>query len=151
MIKKIFLLLFLLFVLTYAAFPMDLGLIVGVGTINNRTESIYGASGSWGFIIPMLKFEVEYYNLGKRKYEAVTGGLKLRKKLGKFAPYALIGVGAEFENITFHTGEYETFLFVGGGVHFFMIDFVSIRGDIRFLNYADYNKTRLSVGVFVHI
>ena len=149
MIKKIFVIISVLFVLPVCVFSFELGLIGG--TINKPTESIYGISGTSGFIIPLLKFEVEYYNLAKRKWEAVTGGVKLRKKFGKFAPYAVVGVGAEFPNLTFHTSQYETFLFVGGGVHYHFAGFFSLRADIRFQNFSEKNKTRLSVGIFAHI
>ncbi len=149
MTKKLKIFVFLLFITTLCTFTMQVGMIGG--TINKPTEYLYGCSASFGFIVPLLKFEIEYYTMTDRAFEAVTGGVKLGKKVGRFAPYAILGAGTEFQNFTLKTSKYDTFLFVGGGIHFFLIDFLSLRADIRFQNFSGFNKTRLSAGVFFHL
>ncbi len=151
-VKTITFFIILTMLFTVPSFTFELGLIGGtIGGGGQTNEGIYGISGGFGFIIPMVKFEVEYYNLNDRRFEAVTGGVKVRKRFGKFAPYAILGGGAEFENLTFKTSEYETFFFIGGGVHVFLIDFLSVRADLRFQTFSEFNKTRFSLGVFFHL
>lgn len=147
--KRILIGVSILFLFSASLFSLELGLIVGSST--NPAEAIYGISAGSGFIVPLLKFEFEYYNLADRKYEALTAGVKLRKRFRKFAPYGIIGVGSEFDNITFKFDKYETFFFVGGGLHLYIGSILSLRADIRFLNFSDTNKTRLSVGAFFHL
>lgn len=149
MIKKTFLFIFVLSIFSVSVFSTELGFIAG--SIDNPRETIYGLSASGGFIVPILKFEFEYYNMNERKYEALTAGVKLRKRFKKFAPYAILGVGSEFEHLTFKFENYKNFVFVGGGLHFYFGGFFSIRADLRFLNYSDNNKIRLSAGIFFHI
>jgi hypothetical protein len=147
--KRILIFISILFIFAASLFSLELGLIAG--SITKPSEAIYGISACSGIIIPLLKFEVEYYNLADRKFEALTTGVKLRKRFRKFAPYGVVGVGSEFDNLTFNFDKYETFFFVGGGIHLYVGGFLSLRADIRFLNFSDTNKTRLSVGAFFHL
>jgi hypothetical protein len=157
MVRKLFLIVgFMMFfcISTYAA---QLGLTLGL--MSNSAESSnglnYGISGGGGFFIPMVKFEVEYYKINDTvppdSPHAMTFGIKFQPKFGKFSPYGIIGIGSEFEKLNFSFSKYEKFTFLGGGVHFFLMDIMSLRADIRFLNFSDRTKTRISGGIFVHI
>jgi hypothetical protein len=105
--------------------------------------------------VPMLKLEVEYYKVSKSVVpdlpNTLTAAVKFRPDLGRLAPYGVLGVGAEFDRFTLHSGEYNKISFIGGGVHLFLTGMVSIRGDIRFLHYKGYNRTRYTAGLFIHI
>jgi len=149
MIKKIAVFMVLLTIGPMLVSPVEMGIIGG--TINKPGESIYGLSAGFGFIVPLLKFEVEYFNMSERAFESLTVGVKLRKKFGHIAPYAIVGAGAEFEKFTLKFGQYDTYLFVGGGIHYFLTSMLSFRGDIRFLNFSDFTRTRLSIGLFFHL
>ena len=81
----------------------------------------------------------------------ITAGIKFRPKFGKLAPYGIIGVGGEFEHLTFNFSKYDKFTFIGGGAHLFFSDMISIRTDIRFLNFSDSTRTRFSGGIFFHL
>lgn len=149
MIKKkcVYLIFFLGLVLKI--FPIEVGLIGG--NISNPSEFNYGLSGGSGLIIPMLKFELEFYQMAETNFKALTAGLKLRPKFGKLAPYIIVGAGTELDKFTFKFSEYEFFTFFGGGIHYFLIRNVSIRLDIRFQSFSAANKTRLEAGVFFHL
>jgi len=90
--KRILIFISILFLFAASVFSIEMGLIAGSST--NPSEAIYGISACSGIIVPLLKFEVEYYNLEKRKFEALTIGVKLRKRFRKLAPYGVIGVGS---------------------------------------------------------
>lgn len=149
MIKKIFLLTLILSLFTVAVSPLEVGIIGG--SINHPSETVYGFSAGGGFMVPLLKFEVEYYNLTDRKWEALTVGVKLRKRIRNIAPYAILGAGSEFENLTFRFSDFDYFLFVGGGIHFYVGGLLSVRADLRFQNLSDQTKTRFTVGLFFHL
>jgi hypothetical protein len=149
MIKKICLLTLILSLFTVAASPIELGIIGG--SIDHPSETVYGFSVGSGFMIPLLKFEAEYYNLTERKWEALTVGIKVRKRIGNIAPYGILGAGAEFKNLTFKFSNHEYFFFVGGGLHFFVGSVLSVRADLRFQNFSDQTKTRFTVGLFFHL
>lgn len=149
MIKRILIFTTIFLIFSAAVFSAELGLIFG--SINKPSEAIYGFSAGSGMLVPLLKFEVEYYNLADRKYEALTLGVKLRKRFRKIAPYGVIGVGTEVEYFTFDVDEFDSFLFVGGGIHYYIAGIFSIRADLRFQNFKDISKTRFSVGIFAHL
>ena len=125
------------------------------GNITNPSRLNYGFSVGMGFLAPMVKFEIEAYRLADTEAlelrNAITGGVKFRPRFGKFAPYAVVGFGAEFKRISLDFDKYESFTFLGGGLHIFVTGMISLRGDIRFLNYSGYNRTRLSAGLFLHL
>jgi len=152
MIKRIFLTVVILVLCTYGLFSIEAGLIGG--RVTNPSHTLYGLSGTMGFIVPMIKFEVELYKMTDVAFpgfeKAATCAVKFRPKFGKFSPYAVAGFGAEFDKISFHSDEYDSFTFVGGGVHYYITGMISVRGDVRFLNYSGFNRTRLSAGVFIH-
>ena len=148
MIKKvIFLILFLIVTLNIS--PIEVGLIGG--NISNPSEFNYGLSGGSGFFVPMLKFELEFYQLAESTWKGLTTGIKFRPKFGKLAPYMIVGAGTELEKITFKFSEYEFFTFIGGGIHYFAIRHLSLRLDVRFQNFSAVNRTRLEVGIFFHL
>lgn len=157
MIKKIVLLIAVVVFLNSFTHAAELGLTLGAMSNSDSSSGglNYGISGGGGFFIPMVKFEVEYYKIKDTELpdrpNAMTVGIKFQPKFGKFAPYAIIGVGSEFEKLNFSFSKYEKFTFLGGGVHFFLMDIMSLRADIRFLNFSDRTKTRISGGLFVHI
>lgn len=130
---------------------------VTVGSMSKTLDSgfHYGFAGGTGMLIPMLKFEVEYYKMKEEmpldRSNTLSLGIKFRPKFGHFAPYGIIGVGGEFDNFGLKFSKYNKFSFFGGGVHVFIKGMLSLRGDIRFLNFSDSTRTRFSAGVFIHI
>ena len=127
----------------------ELGLIGG--TQSNPSNTVYGLSMGSGFLIPMVKLEIEGVKLGNSGYKMLSGGIKFRPRLGIFSPYAIVGAGSEFESFSFQFSQYNNFTFFGVGAHVHLLYLVSLRGDIRFYNYPDYNRTRFTAGIFVHL
>jgi hypothetical protein len=130
-------------------FAIEVGLIGG--NISNPSKFNYGISGGSGMFIPMLKFELEFYQLAESTRKGLTTGIKFRPKLGKLAPFMIVGAGTEMEKITFQLSEYDFFTFIGGGIHYFAIRNLSLRLDVRFLNFSAANRTRLEAGIFFHL
>ena len=153
MIKKILLLTVILMVVNGIAFAFEFGVTGGVMSKSSSNFN-YGIVMGTGFFVPMLKTEFEFYKMRGTEPpdnpNGMTAGIKFRPKFGKFSPYAILGVGGEFEHLTFDFGEYNKFTLIGGGVHLFLMDMISIRADIRFLNFSDSTRTRFSGGVFFH-
>jgi len=143
---------FVFLVFSYGLFSFEAGLTIG--TVTNPSRTNYGLSGGMGFLVPMVKFEIEIYRKSDTEAldpkNAVTTGIKFRPRLGKFGPYAVIGIGTEFNSLGFDFDEYENFSFIGGGVHYYLAGIISLRADIRFLNYSGYNRTRFTAGLFFH-
>ena len=143
---------FVLLVFSYGLFSFEAG--VTIGNISNPSQTTYGLSGSMGFLVPMVKFEIEIYRKsdtdGLGLKNAASTGIKFRPKMGKFGPYAIIGVGSDFDKLGFDSDNYENFTFIGGGVHYYAAGIISLRADIRFLNYSGYNRTRFTAGLFFH-
>jgi hypothetical protein len=127
----------------------ELGLIGG--TQSNPSNTVYGLSMGSGFLIPMVKLEIEGIKLGDSGYKMLTGGIKFRPRLGIISPYAIVGAGSEFDSFSFSFSQYNNFTFFGVGAHVHLMYLVSLRGDIRFFNYSDYNRTRFTAGIFVHL
>ncbi len=154
MMKKIAIFTVLSLVLATGLFSIELGLIGG--NISNPSHGFYGLSSGSGFFVPMLKIEFELYRKTKTEdpefANTASAGIKFRPGFGPFMPYAVVGVGAEFKKFTLDFGKdkYDFFTFIGGGVHYKVAGMISLRADIRFLNFSDYNRTRLSAGVFFH-
>lgn len=151
--KKIMTAAFLCLFFSTGLFSMELGVIGG--NISNPSHLNYGLSGSFGFLIPMVKFEFELTrqtNAEELEFpNAFTAGIKFRPSFGRLMPYAVVGTGAGYKSFSLHRDEYDTFTFIGGGVYYKMMGVISIRADIRFLNFSDYNRTRLTAGIFFHI
>ena len=99
----------------------------------------------------MTRLEFEGYRLSGMSMNALTAGIAFRPKLGKVAPYMILGAGAEFEKLNFHFSDYRAFTFLGGGCHLFLTPILSLRFDIRFTHSRDADGTRLSGGIFLHI
>lgn len=141
------------------AFGLEVGLTGGAMSKKIDSGFHYGLAVTTGFLVPMVKFEFEVYKMKENvataavagKEKALCVGVKFRPKLGSFAPYAIVGVGGEFDKFGFDFGDYHKFTFIGGGCHFFLMDMLSIRADIRVMHFKDMNKTRFSAGVFLHI
>ncbi len=136
------------------AFALEFGVTGGIMD-KSSSKFNYGIAGGIGFVIPMLKLEVEFYKMSGAelpdKPSVITAGIKFRPKFGKLAPYGIIGVGGEFERWTFDFGEYDKFTYIGGGIHLFISAMISIRADIRLLNFSDSTRTRFSGGIFFHL
>jgi len=151
--KKIAAAAFLCLVFSTGLFSMELGVIGG--NISNPSHLNYGLSGSFGFLIPLVKFEFELTrqtNAEELEFpNAVTGGIKFRPTFGRFMPYVVVGIGAEFKRFNLDRDEYDSFTFIGGGIHYKMMAVFSIRGDLRFFSFSGYNRTRLTAGLFFHI
>jgi hypothetical protein len=152
MIKKTLLVPVLFLLLVPASFAFEVG--VTVGGISNPSHLNYGLNGGMGLLLPMVKFEVEVYQKTKTELpeqkNAITGGIKFRPKFGRFAPYAIVGVGTDFDTLSLDFDKYSRFTFVGGGVHVFAAGILSFRADVRFLDYTDFNRTRFTAGLFLH-
>ncbi len=128
---------------------VDAGFIAG--SLNQPSSFFYGLSAGAGAIVPMVKFEFEGYRIKEAGLNSLSAAITLRPKFGSFAPYALLGVGSEFEKLNFRFSEYRFYTMLGGGFHIFFSSLFSLRFDLRFLNFSDVNKTRVSGGVFVHL
>jgi hypothetical protein len=152
MTKKFFLYLLLSLCCTVGLFSFEIGLVGG--NISKPSHTIYGISGGMGMLVPMIKIEVEFLKVREPELleypNIMTLAIKFRPKLGKFAPYGVLGVGAAFESLQFDLKDYDKFTFVGGGVHYYVAGMFSLRGDIRFMNYSGFNRTRLTGGIFLH-
>ncbi|MCP4146579.1 MAG: porin family protein [bacterium] len=170
MIKRVTQIIVVLAVVCGSLSAMEAGLTVGTLGKTDGTGLNYGISGGMGTIIPMLKFEAGLYRIKKPGIEGTeadtgvteenpipfkpnvfTAGLKFRPKFGRFAPYAIVGLGWEFEKVSLRFSLHNKFTFIGGGLHVFLMDMVSVRGDIRLLNFSEATKTRFSAGVFLHL
>ncbi len=148
-------------------YGFEFGVTGGVLTNTDGSGFNYGLSASSGLLIPMLKLEVEYYRLKTPdlntppetgtaanipfKQNTLTTGVKFRPKVGRISPYVIAGVGMEFEKLGFQLSKFNKFAFFGGGVMVKLKAMVSLRADIRFLNFSDGTKTRISGGVFVSL
>lgn len=145
--KVLFAGIMLLFSLSAPA--LDLGL--GAGSSSRPSSFFYGLSLGSGTFVPLLKLEFEGWRSSETGMNSLSAAAKLRPKFGAFAPYAVLGVGAEFARLNFKFNDYEFFTFVGGGFHVFLAPIVSLRADLRFLNLPEADKTRISGGVFIHL
>jgi len=148
-IKSLIIFLFIFVVLTAAMGAVEIGFIAG--TLNNPGGFSYGLSSGGGFIVSLIRFEIEIYKITNSDYKGISGSMKVRPKFGKFAPYAVLGFGTDYATFNFKFDQYRSFTFIGGGLHLFLGDMLSFRFDLRFLNYTDINKTRLSAGIFIHL
>ncbi|MBU4408659.1 MAG: hypothetical protein KJ772_08155, partial [Proteobacteria bacterium] len=101
--------------------------------------------------VPLLKFEFEGYRIGESGWNSLSAAVKFRPKFGRFAPYAVLGAGGEFEKLNFRFSEYRFYSMVGGGLHIFFTSMFSLRFDLRFLHFSDIDKTRISGGFFLHL
>lgn len=147
--KKPVLLLFSVFLIIKTVPGVDLGVIGG--PLTNPQSFSYGFSVGSGFLVPILRVEFEGFRIINETDNTLTAGIKLRPKLGKVAPYGILGAGARFPRLSFDFNTYHFFTFFGGGLHFFAADMLSIRLDIRWLDVGDDNRFRFSVGLFLHI
>lgn len=149
MSRRTFLALLLLAVGGMSLYSLEAGFIAG--RLSADSANFYGLSAGSGIFIPMTRLEFEGYRLSDLAMNALTAGIAFRPKLGRVAPYMIIGAGAEFEKLNFHFSDYHTFTFLGGGCHLFLAPILSLRIDIRFSHSQDANGTRLSGGIFLHL
>lgn len=157
MTKKIVLFIAVLGMCSVSLFSIEAGIIGG--NISNPSHRTYGLSAGAGLFLPFVKFEAEYFRISGIKAPEVafnngaTLAIKVRPKISKFAPYLVAGIGGEFEKFNLKFSKYDKFSFVGGGIHLFVTDMVSFRGDVRFYHYTKDkpNRTRVSAGIFLHI
>ncbi|MCP4220107.1 MAG: hypothetical protein GY765_36080 [bacterium] len=152
--KQIGILLILLVFTTAGGWAIEVGVIGG--DMSKTPGYFYGISAGSGLLVPKLKMEVELYKMPGTDTVEITNsngislGVKFRMKIAKIAPYAVAGVGAEMEKFTLKFGDFAKYTFIGGGIHLYVAGMVSLRGDIRLLNFSDGTKTRFSAGVFLH-
>ncbi len=135
--------------LCLSAPALDLGLVAG--SVSQPSSFFYGISVGSGTIVPMLKFEFEGCRVSETGWNSLSAAVKFRPKFGVFAPYAVLGAGAEFAKLNFRFSDYEFYTFFGGGFHFFLTSMISLRADVRWLNLAETDKTRISGGFFIHL
>jgi len=142
-----FYLLFLLFSINI--FAVEFGLIAGKNTEPSATTM--GFSAGMGMLIPMVNFEFEMMKKTDVSLKEMAVGVKIRKKIGGISPYVVIGAGTRFEKFSITFSGYDYYTYIGGGLHYHIIHFFSIRGDVRYQSYADFNNVRLSIGIFAHL
>ena len=103
----------------------------------------------------MVKFEVEYYrmidDLVHDKPNTLLGGIKFRPKLGKISPYGVAGAGIEFDKLGLKFSKYNKFTYLGGGIYLKVKSMISLRADLRLLNFKDNTKIRYDLGIFIKI
>lgn len=128
---------------------LDLGLVAG--SVSRPASFFYGISAGSGTIVPMLKFEFEGCRVSETGWNSLSAAVKFRPKFGIFAPYAVLGAGGEFEKLNFRFSDYEFYTFIGGGFHVFFNSMISLRADLRFLNFSSADRTRISGGFFIHL
>lgn len=147
--KKFLIIIIVILLSISFVYSVEIGLIMG--NTNRDTGLNIGLSIGMGMLIPMLKVEYELLKNPNVDNKTVTTGIKLKPKFGTFSPYALIGVGTDFEKFSLEFKSYNTFSFYGGGLYIYFGKIFSIRFDLRFLNYKTINKTRVSGGIFINI
>jgi hypothetical protein len=135
--------------LALPALAFDAGFIAG--SISQPASFFYGLSAGSGTIVPIVKFEFEGYRIKETGLNSLSAAVKIRPKFGSFAPYAFLGVGSEFLKFDFHFSEYSFYTMIGGGFHVFFTSLFSLRFDLRFIHASDFDRTRVSGGVFIHL
>lgn len=149
MIKKKILILSLIIVCGLCLSGYDLGVIGGA--LSKPNKMFVGFSGSMRLIVPTLKIEFELFKIIDSENNIISGGIKFNPKLGKISLYGMLGVGTEFEKINFDFSHYRAFTFLGFGAHLYLMDMLSLRGDMRFYNFTDVTRSRISFGIFLHL
>lgn len=121
------------------------------GLINNPGKITYGLTLETGLLIPFCKLEFE---AGKRidaDEKFISGAVVFSPRLRTIRPYVGIGVATEFLRLDLHFNRYEAYSFLTGGAHLFFNEILSLRFDLRWQNYGEYRRTRVSSGLFVHL
>lgn len=121
------------------------------GNVSNPSKMVYGFTAMLGIIIPFTSIEVEYGKLIDTEIKNISVSLRIKKKLGNFAPYFIVGVGTNFQKITFNFSEYDNYSLIGGGIYLYLIDFMSLRFDLRNFHYSEVNRFRMSAGLYFHL
>ncbi|HNX96674.1 MAG TPA: hypothetical protein PKK12_03245 [Candidatus Aminicenantes bacterium] len=143
-------LLLLLFLCPAVSLPaIDFGLFGG--SMGHPGKLTFGGALRTGMFIPFTRLEFEASRGLEPKRTMMSVALQVTGKFGHLAPYALAGVGTTFDRLNLHFSEYETMTFLGGGIHLYLIEYLSLRGDIRFVRLEGENYTRLSAGIFAHL
>lgn len=148
MIRKIFLLTALL-LLCLRLPAVELGL--AAGSLSRPSSFGYGLSFGSGAFVPLVFLEFEGWRIDEGGRKQLSAAVKLRPKLGAFAPYAVLGAGSEFQTLSLRFSEQDFFTFAGGGLHLFLSGMLSLRADLRFLHLPYGNRFRASGGIFVHL
>lgn len=128
---------------------VELGVIGG--PVGNPQTFVYGFSVGSGLIVPMLKIEFEGFRLINEPGNYLTVGVKLRPKIGKIAPYGVLGAGVGFDRLNFNFDEYRFFTLYGFGTYLFMGDILAFRVDIRWIDLSAGNRFRLTAGIYLSI
>ncbi len=140
-----------LFVAVAALPAVEAGLFIG--PVNHPSNLALGASFGTGFFVPLMKLEFEIYKISDEPARSMSAALKIRPKLGNLAPYAALGLGAQFSRLSLHFKEdYDGYTFLALGAHLHLVKLLSLRADVRFLHFAaGMNRTRITGGVFLHL
>lgn len=146
---KSILLIIVLLLISNTMYSIEFGFLADKNTEPSGTA--LGFSAGMGLIIPLLKFEFELMKKKNTGIDTIGFGLKIRKKIGKFAPYAVIGAGARFDKFSITFSNYNYYTFVGGGTHLYFLHFFSLRFDVRLQSYNSNNNVRFSIGAFAHL
>ncbi len=162
MLKKSILFCVILMAISGMSHAFEFGL--SLGSMNKTLTGSglhYSLTGGTGFLVPMLKLELEYYHRFSSDDAAGAGiddslnglsiAVKFRPKFGKLSPYVVAGIGSEFDKFGVDFGEFDKFTFIGGGIHFYLMELMSLRADFRFMSFSADNRVRFSAGVFFHL
>ncbi len=127
---------------------LNLGFMAG--TVSKPSRTFWGVSGQMGMIVPALKLELEWMRFPEDEMFNLHAGIMFRPKTGKFSPYGVLGVGTSYDKIGNMFKRDNNYVYFGFGSHLFLISLLSVRADLRFLNYKDDHYFRISGGLFVH-
>ncbi len=146
---RVFLLAAMLLLPALALTAIDFGVFGGAS--GKPGKLVIGGSMRTAMLIPFTRLEFEASRGFDPSHTVLTVSVQVTGKLGHFAPYALIGAGTSFERLNLRFSEYRTLTFFGGGIHLYLIEYLSLRGDLRFIRLAGENSTRLCAGLFLHL
>jgi len=124
-----------------------------VGKTGEPSLTAYGVSFGLGFFLPVpfVKMEIEGWKMANDTHDSLSVGVMWRPKFRVFAPYVVAGAGAQFPQLNLHFSTYDFFTFLGGGLHIYARNFLSLRLDYRLLNLPGANRSRFSAGIFFHL
>lgn len=128
---------------------LNLGLHCGV--IGKPATITYGLSLETGLLIPFCKLEFEGAKRIDTEEKHISAAILFNPRFRTIRPYISFGLGTEFKRLDLHFNRYRGFSFFGGGVHFYFSELLSLRFDLRRLNYGDLSRLRLSAGLFAHL
>ena len=124
-----------------------IGLIGGMDTLRSE-DFYYGLSATVGSRASHISLEVECYK-SPFSFFWISAAAQIRLSSSNFTPYIVFGsaVRTDVPVILFYT----TYPFIGVGINQYFSSRLSIRGDIRWLEYGGTPKIRIGSGIFIRI